>query len=186
MLANVRASEHGDIYQGGGPLNSAVIQVESGLWVLLPPLFGVIEKGLVERFTVEARKDFDAIIFDLPNNDTDCVMDAVSCSNVLVMVVNSLPHEMNRVLARKIESQNQKETILVANGCSCVGEARRVYDKVVEIPEDRDLNSKMERGMFYKKGSPLTTGTEKVRDMTFGLRSQEDSGFRKVVKLLRG
>ncbi len=76
-----------------------MIQVEPGLWVLLPPLSGGIGKGMVERLAIEARKDFDAIIFDLPNTDADCVMEAVSCSNALVMVATGQPQEMNRVLA---------------------------------------------------------------------------------------
>ncbi len=177
-----------ETFSKGGHLSSAVIQAESGLWVLLPPLFCGIEEGTVKRLAVEARNDFDAIIFDLPNADVGYVAEAVSCSNTLVMVTNGLPHEMDRVSARKIESQNQsqKETILVANGCSCDGESRRVYDKIVETPEDRDLPSKMERGVFYKKGTPPTIGAEKIRDMIFGVRSQEEGGFRKVVKLLRG
>ncbi len=58
--------------------------------------------------------------------------------------------------------------------------------KVVEIPEDRDLPAKMERGVFYKKGSHLTAGAEKIRDMLFGMRSQDEAGFRKAVKLLGG
>jgi MinD-like ATPase involved in chromosome partitioning or flagellar assembly len=169
-------------------LSSAVIQADTGLWVLLPPLANDIEKGTVKHLAIEARNDFDAIIFDLPNTDVDCVAEAVSCSHVLVMVTNGQPQEMKRVLARKIETQNQsqRETILVANGCSCDGETRRMYDKVVEIPEDRDLPAKMERGMFYKKGSPLTIGTEKVRDLLYGMRSQKESRFRMVARLLRG
>ena len=168
----------------GGPLCSAVIQVEPGLWVLLPPLAGGIEKGIVERLAIEVRKDFDVIIFDLPNTDADHVMEAVSCSNALVMVVTGQPQEMARVFARR--NQLQKETMLVANGCSCDGEIRRVYDKVVEISEDRDLPAKMDRGVFYKKGSPLTAGAEQIRDALFGMRSQEEGGFRKAMKLLLG
>ncbi len=43
----LRTSEYPNIetIAKDGPLSSAVIQVEPGLWVLLPPLFSGIEKG---------------------------------------------------------------------------------------------------------------------------------------------
>lgn len=169
----------------GGPLSSAVIQVENGLWVLLPPYSGIIEKGLVEQSTIEARMKFDAVIFDLPNIDANHVMEAVSCSNTLVMVTNGLQPELNRVLARKSHF-SQTDVIFVANGYSFDGRMKKEFANVVEIPEDRDLPSRMERGIFYKKGSPLTTGAEKIRDLLFGAPSQGDGGFRKAIRMIIG
>jgi Mrp family chromosome partitioning ATPase len=166
------------------PLSSAVIQAESALWALLPPISGGIEKGTVEHVTVEARKDFDAIIFDLPNIEADHVMEAVSCSNFLVMVTTGQPQELSRVIARK--NSSRKEAVLVANGCNCDGDIRKEFLKTVVIPEDRELPSRMERGVFYKKGTSLTVGAGKIRDILFGMRSQEEGGFRKVMKLFGG
>ncbi len=182
----LRTSEYPNIeaIAKDGPLRSAVIQVEPGLWVLLPPLFSGIEKGKVEHLAIEARKDFDVVIFDLPNTDADHVMEAVSCSNALVMVATGQPQEMNRVFARK--NNAQKDVIFVANGYPCDSGVKREYIKVVEIPEDRDLPAKMERGVFYKKGSHLTAGAEKIRDLLFGMRSQDEAGFRKAMKMLLG
>ncbi len=182
----LRASEYPNIeaISRGGSLSSAVIQVEPGLWVLLPPLSGGIGKGTVERLAIEARKDFDVIIFDLPNTDVEHVMEAVSCSNALVMVATGLPQEMNRVLTRR--NNSQKDVIFVANGYSCDSSVRREYIKVVEVTEDRDLPARMERGVFYRKGSPLTSAAEQIRDALFGMRGQEEGGFRKAMKLLLG
>ena len=168
----------------GGPLSSAVIQAESGLWVLLPPLSGGIDEGAVSKMVVEARKDFDVVVFDLPNIDTDPVQTAVACSNALVMVTNGLPQEMTRVLSRK--NQAQRETVLIANGCPRDRNVKKEYIKIIELPEDKELASRMEKGTFYKKGSPLTTGAEKLRDMLFGIRPQEEGGFRKVMSYFLG
>jgi hypothetical protein len=182
----LRVSEYPNIeaISRGGPLSSAVIQVEPGLWVLLPPLSGGIGKGIVERLAIEARKDFDVIIFDLPNTDVEHVMEAVSCSNALVMVATGLPQEMNRVLTRRTSSQ--KDAIFVANGYPCDGGVEREYGTVVEVAEDRDLPARMERGVFYRKGSPLTVAAEQIRDTLFGMRDQDEGGFRKAMKLLLG
>jgi hypothetical protein len=165
-----------------GRLSSAVIQVESGLWALLPPTTGMIDKTLVSHLVTEARRDFDTVIFDLPNTDDQFVLDAIAYSNALVMVANGLPQEMSRVLARR--NRAQKETVLVANGCRCSGNTRSEFDKLVEIPEDNDLQARMERGVFYKKGSPLTTGAEKIGNLLFGMHPQGEGGFGKVMRRL--
>jgi len=166
-----------------GRLSSAVIQVESGLWALLPPTTGTIDKTAVARLAAEARRDFDVVIFDLPNTDDEFVLEAVAYSNAMVMVANGLPQEMNRALTRK--NRSQKETVLVANGYACDGNARCGYAKVVEIPEDKDLQARMERGVFYQKGYPFTAGAEKIRDSLFGMRPLEESGFG-IRRLLAG
>jgi hypothetical protein len=171
-----------EAFSRDGRLSSAVIQVESGLWVLLPPITGTIDKTLVSRLATDGRKDFDTVIFDLPNTDDEFVLEVLAYSNALVMVANGLPWEMNRVLARR--NRAQKETVLVANGCTCGSNTRSEYDKLVEIPEDNDLHTRMERGVFHKKGSPLTTGAEKIRDLLFGMRPQEEGGFGKVMRHL--
>ena len=75
--------------------------------------------------------------------------------------------------------------MLVANGYACDGNARCGYAKVVEIPEDKDLQARMERGVFYQKGSPFTAGAEKIRDSLFGMRPLEESGFG-IRRLLAG
>jgi hypothetical protein len=165
-----------------GRLSSAVIQVESGLWALLPSTTGTIDKTLVSRLASEARRDFDTVIFDLPNTDDEFVLEAVAYSNALVMVANGLPREMSRVHARR--NRAQKDTVLVANGCACGGNTRSEFDKLVEIPEDKDLHTRMERGVFYKKGSPLTTGAEKIGDLLFGMHPRGEGGFGKVMRHL--
>jgi Mrp family chromosome partitioning ATPase len=167
-----------------GDLAAAVVQAESGLWVLTPPASGSIDRDAVSHLAIEGRKSFDTIIFDLPNTDADHVLEAVTCSNALVMVTRGLPQEMNRVAARK--SRSQKETILVANGCPGGGVNRREYDRVVEIPEDRDLTSRMDKGVFHRKGYPLTVGAEKIRDRLFGMHAQEENVFRKAAKMFLG
>jgi hypothetical protein len=166
----------------GGYLSAAVIQVEAGLWALLPPTTGAIDKAMVDHLVAEARKDFDAVIFDLPNTDDEFVLEAAACSNALLMVVNGLSQEMNRALARKIYAQ--KEAVLVANGCPGGINTGREYVDVVAITEDKDLQSRMERGVFYKKGAPLTLGAEKIRDSLFGMRPFEGSGLAKMMRRL--
>jgi MinD superfamily P-loop ATPase len=163
-----------------GSLSQAVIQAETALWVLLPPVAKAIDNSVISRLTIEAREKFDTVIFDLPNTDDEFVLNAVSHSNILVMVTNGYYQEMNRILARR--NRAQKETVLVANGCSC--DSKQGYVKVVEIPDDRDVRVRMERGIFYKKGSPLSVGAEKIRDAIFGMHSQEKKGFSKVIEQL--
>ena len=89
---------------------------------------------------------------------------------------------------QKIEMQNysQKDTIFVANGCSCDGESGRMYDKVVEIPEDRDLPCKDGEGYVLQKGISADIGAEKIRDMLYGMHSPGSGGFRKAMKILLG
>jgi MinD-like ATPase involved in chromosome partitioning or flagellar assembly len=165
-----------------GQLSSAVIQAESNLWVLLPPTSGIIDSASVAQLATEARKDFDAVIFDLPNTDDEFVLKAVAYSNALVMVTNGLFREMNRSLARK--NCSQKEAVLVANGYACDRNTRKDYAKVVEIPEDNYLQARMERGVFHKKGSPLTTGAEKIRDMLFEMRPPGEGCLGKIKQYL--
>jgi hypothetical protein len=167
-----------------GDLSAAVVQAESGLWVLAPPASGTIGRDAVSHLAIEGRKGFDAVIFDLPNADDEFVLEAVACSNALVMVTGGLPQEMIRVASRKTRSQ--KETVLVANGCPGAGVNRREYDRVVEIPKDRELRARMEKGVFHKKGSPLAVGAEKIRDLLFGIHSPEENVFRKAAKMLLG
>jgi hypothetical protein len=88
---------------------------------------------------------------------------------------------MNRVLARS--NKSQKETVLVANGYACDAKTRKAYPKVVEIPADKDSHARMEKGVFYKKGTPLSVGAEKIRNALFGMQPREKRGF---VGRLRG
>jgi Flp pilus assembly CpaE family ATPase len=152
-----------------GQLTQAVIQVEPNLWVLLPPETGPIEKEKVRLLMTEARQGFDAVIFDLPNADNEGVLEAVTYSNALVMVTTGCEQEMNRVLARS--NKSQKETVLVANGYACDAKTRKAYPKVVEIPADRDGQTRMEQGVFYKKGAPLSVGAEKIRNALLGMQT---------------
>lgn len=173
-----------EVLSNSGLLAQAVIQVEPGLSVLLPPMAGAIDKALISRLAIEARQKYDVVILDLPNIDDELVLEAVSCSNALVMVVNGLQQETKRALARK--NRAQRDTVLVANGCTCDADTVREYTKLVEIPEDKDLQARMEKGIFYKKGSPLTVGAEKIRDSLFGMRPQEESGFGEIMRRLLG
>jgi MinD-like ATPase involved in chromosome partitioning or flagellar assembly len=164
-----------------GQLSQAVIQAEAALWVLLPPETGPIEKEKVSLLMTEARQGFDAVIFDLPNTDDEGILEAVACSNALVMVTTGCAQEMNRALARS--NRSQKETVLVANGYACDAKTRKAYPKVVEITVDKDSQVRMEKGVFYKKGAPLSVGAEKIRNALFGRQPQEKRGF---VGRLRG
>ena len=132
-----------------GQLTQAVIQAEPALWVLLPPETGPIEKEKVSLLMTEARQGFDAVIFDLPNTDDEGILEAVACSNALVMVTTGCTQEMNRVLARS--NKSQKETVLVANGYACDAKTRKAYPKVVEIPADKDSQARMERGISTRR-----------------------------------
>jgi hypothetical protein len=40
------------------------------------------------------------------------------------------------------------------------------------------------KGVFYRKGPPLTTGAEKIRDMLFGIHPRGEGGFGKVMLYL--
>jgi MinD-like ATPase involved in chromosome partitioning or flagellar assembly len=164
-----------------GQLTQAVIQAEAALWVLLPPETGRIDKAKISLLMTEARQGFDAVIFDLPNADDEGILEAVACSNALVMVTTGCAQEMNRVLARS--NKSQKETVLVANGYACDAKTRKAYPKVVEIPADKDSHARMEKGVFYKKGTPLSVGAEKIRNALFGMQPREKRGF---VGRLRG
>jgi MinD superfamily P-loop ATPase len=166
-----------------GQLTRAVIQAESALWVLLPPETGPIEKEKVSLLMNEARQGFDAVIFDLPNADDEGILEAVACSNALVMVTTGCAQEMNRVLARS--NKSQKETVLVANGYACDTKTRKAYPRAVEIAIDKDAQARMEKGAFYKKGTPLSIGAEKIRNVLFGMDPQEKRGFN-VIGRLRG
>ena len=75
--------------------------------------------------------------------------------------------------------------MLVANGYACDAKTRKAYPKVVEIPDDRDGQARMEQGVFYKKGAPLSVGAEKIRNVLFGMQPQEKRGFN-VIGRLRG
>jgi hypothetical protein len=37
----------------------------------------------------------------------------------------------------------------------------KAYPRIVEIPADKDSQARMEQGVFYKKGTPLSIGTER-------------------------
>lgn len=154
-----------------GQLTQAVIQAEPNLWVLLPPETGPIEKEKVSLLMAEARQGFDAIIFDLPNTDDEGILEAVACSNALVMVTTGCAQEMNRVLARS--NKSEKETVLVANGYACDAKTRKAYPKVVEILADKDIQARMESGIFCKKGTPLYAGAEKIRNALFGMQHRK-------------
>jgi len=166
-----------------GQLSQAVIQIESALWVLLPPETGPIDKAKVSLLMTEARQGFDAVIFDLPNADDEGTLEAVACSNALVMVTTGCVQEMNRALARS--NRSQKETVLVANGYACDTKTRKAFSRVVEIAADRDIQARMEQGVFYKKGAPLSVGAEKIRNVLFGMQPQEKRGLN-VIGRLRG
>lgn len=73
----------------------------------------------------------------------------------------------------------------MANGYACDAKTRKAYPKVVEIPDDRDGQARMEQGVFYKKGAPLSVGAEKIRNVLFGMQPQEKRGFN-VIGRLRG
>lgn len=166
-----------------GQLSQAVIQAEAALWVLLPPETEPIEKEKVSLLMTEARQGFDAVIFDLPNTDDEGILEAVACSNALVMVTTGCAQEMNRALARS--NRSQKETVLVANGYACDAKTRKAFSRVVEIAADRDIQARMEQGVFYKKGAPLSVGAEKIRNALFGMQPQEKRGLN-VIGRLRG
>jgi hypothetical protein len=164
-----------------GQLTQAVIQAEPNLWVLLPPETGPIEKEKVSLLMAEARQGFDAVIFDLPNADDEGALEAVTYSNALVMVTTGCEQEMNRVLARS--NRSQKETVLVANGYACDAKTRKAYPKVVEITVDKDSQVRMEKGVFYKKGAPLSVGAEKIRNALFGMQPREKRGLNAIGRL---
>lgn len=169
------------------PLDSAVVQAEPGLWVLQPSVFPkkvALSKEIISKIVLEARREFDAVIFDLPNTETEDVLEAVSCSNMLVLVTTGMYQEMSRALTRK--NKACKDVILVANGYKCTHEIRKAFEtnRIVEIPQDQSLLSRMERGVFFKKGTPMTSAAEQIKTMLFGSLSQDEGRFRKVMKYL--
>jgi MinD-like ATPase involved in chromosome partitioning or flagellar assembly len=172
-----------EVLTHSGQLSQAVIQIGTTLWVLLPPETAPIKKEKISLLITEARQGFDAVIFDLPNSDDEGILEAVVCSNALVMVTTGCAQEMNRVLARS--NRSEKATVLVANGYACDAKTRKAYPKVVEIPADKDIQARMESGIFCKKGTPLYVGAEKIRNALFGMQPQEKKGFN-VIGRLRG
>ncbi|SHE97652.1 hypothetical protein SAMN02745218_01191 [Desulfofundulus australicus DSM 11792] len=164
-------------------LESAVVQVEPGLWALRPPAFpGSFQFGSedVTRLVVEARKSFDAVVFDLPNRDDGYVAEAVNCSNAVVMVTLGFPGELVRAAARC--GNLKKDVLLVANGYKCGPEALERFKDlagVVELPEERGLEERMYSGVFTGRGA-FYDGIGRVRDVLF--RPRDGGLFRRVTE----
>ncbi|MGB9858601.1 MAG: AAA family ATPase, partial [Moorellaceae bacterium] len=161
-------------------LADAVIEVETMLHVLQPPRRaseGEVTGELVEQLISYARRDYDAVILDLPNREDAVTRKAVQNANTLVMVTGGGYQEMVR-LALLIADFRQKDIVLVANRCRPDVEVQKTLgvETVVFIPEEKDLARAMEERRFVRKGSALLKSLEDLRAKLYEVR-QEKKGF---------
>lgn len=158
-------------------LADTVIEVENMLHVLQPPRRlseGEVTRELVAQVLTYARRDYDAVVIDLPNREDAVTREAVQNANTLVMVTGGGYQELVR-LALLIADFRQKDVVLVANRCKVDAEVQKTLGvgTVVFIPEERDLARAMEERTFVRRGSALIKSLEELKAKLYEVRQEK-------------
>jgi len=166
----IPAYPHLGLVQNIGVLNS-LINYDKNFYVLIPPQqpdeFKSVED--VSELIAICRQEFDAIVIDLPNEETETVRDAVKCSTTLVMVMGAFRREVFRAVER-VQLFPNKDVIIVANNCKMdTHSLKKVFNtkKVVSIPYDPDIDNVLEDRIFARAKSPFLKGIGELQKLIF-------------------
>lgn len=152
----------------GGTLEECVIDLEPGLSVLQSPRYVNGERGNIDPIIICARQDFDAVVMDLPNEDSDLVYKALGHSNTIIAVTSGLGSELVR-LAVVLAGCRQKDIILALNRCSLPAETKETFKsmKTVKLEHDGSLVAVFEKCDLPGEKSIFMRGMRQLKDAMF-------------------
>jgi Flp pilus assembly CpaE family ATPase len=152
-------------------VQKALINYDKNFYILAPPQQPEELKSVedISDLIVTCRQDFDAIVIDLPNEETEMVREAVKCSTTLVMVLSAFRREVFRAVERVRPFAN-KDVIVVANNCKMdTNLLKKLFNtkKVVSIPYDPDIDIVLEDRIFARAKSPFLKGIGELQKLIF-------------------
>ncbi len=144
-----------------------------GFDVLLPP-FGAgpeaLVPDLVRGVMAAARRDYDAVVLDLPSRVSPGVWEAARSATTVVVVLGAVRREAMRARWR-LERCGGKELYAVVSGCATDAEALREMvgvRAVVAIPYDPELDRALEEGRLLPGDSVFGRGVGELRRLVYG------------------
>jgi len=149
------------------------LESEWGFDVLLPP-FGAgpeaLVPDLVRGVVAAARRDYDAVVLDLPCWTSPGVREAVRSATTVVAVLRAARREAVR-LRRRLEWCAGKELYAAVNGRADDAEVLREVlgvRAVVAIPYDQELDRALEEGRLLPADSVFGRGVGELRRLIYG------------------
>lgn len=153
----------------GGGLEECLVRADKNLFVLLSPRHaGDGEMGKAARAVEAARRDFDAVVLDLPERLPQALFDAAGLCNAAVAVTSGLAPELVR-LAVLLKRLRFRDVVVLANACSLPRQAAELFDgaAVVRAEEDGQLARSFERGELPREKSAFMKAMLAVRDALY-------------------
>lgn len=121
---------------------------------------------------LEARKNYDVIIIDLPNIQDDRVLNAISVSNTLVITFSGNTSELSRCSSLYGQQLEDKDVLLILNGGLTMDDANaRAAAHRFQIDEENcisiPLDNKIELGLVPPK-SPVYYRMQDIIRLLYG------------------
>ncbi|KUK11521.1 MAG: hypothetical protein XD50_0304 [Clostridia bacterium 41_269] len=126
-----------------------------------------IISGYIAEIADYAKRNYDAVVFDLPNKNSDpSVIEAVDQSTTLVAVTSGHMPEMVR-LASFLAKYPQKEIFLIANMCPEPRIEGLTDFKKIKLDFDPSMNKAYREGEFPGMRFSFMKGMAKLKDMIY-------------------
>lgn len=158
------------------PWNNWAVEVEPGFFVMQAPRVYAEHNINVQELVRLARQDYDAIVFDLPNDHNDLVGDAILNSNTVMAVTTGFRQELVRLLYFLAKYQN-KDIFVIANQCKIDEEVLALLKdtKVINIERDDSLQRTFANCDLPREKSTFMKGVKQAIDALF--ERQEKKGL---------
>jgi len=149
------------------PKNMA-IRVDSGFYVIQPPRHMPEKMIDVEHLIYSARQDFDAIVIDLPNEQSELVHKAISLSNTIMAITSGLDQEIVRLM-HLLSRYQHKDIFYIANQYKITGNASDLLRDsiIINIERDHTLQSTLEKCDLPKDKSIFMRGIKQVTNQLY-------------------
>lgn len=127
---------------------------------------------IVTEIITFCRKEFDAIVFDLPNTDENYVKEAVSHSNTIVMVAEGTCAEMLRLEIKAKSFKNKEKVVLIKNNET--GQAKELLEtnKIFHLPYDKTVPKALENQAFCSKNSNFSKTVNQIKNEIYDKKQQ--------------
>lgn len=168
----------------GDNLEECVVGVESDLFVLQPPRSAEVRPERVGEVIAQARQDYDAVVFDLPNRADAWALQVLRQCTTIVAVTGGAQPELVRLAV--LLARCRKETVVVANRCRLPREAPDAFPgaRVVEVGHDAGLDRAFERGELPSEKGVFMRAMVEVREALFD--REKKSALRGLFRLKGG
>lgn len=150
-------------------LRDCIIPYEETLHIIQSPKYEVDKEMPLEAIILEARQDYDVIIFDLPKIETENSKIALKYSNLILIALNGQIGEMSRIHAN-LKKFSHKDTAFVLNkNKQAMHIVKTIFssDKIWAIENDKTLAGIMEEGEPPKEKGLFMKGIKTISTEIF-------------------